>query len=60
MSMPENWNSTHGVDVLQGILATTLYRLVPVMFSQQMSLILRREESQFRYEFVEGISDKPR
>jgi hypothetical protein len=35
---------------VQWIPAATLYRLVPVMFSQRMSVMARREESQFWYE----------
>jgi hypothetical protein len=54
MSMPEKCRFSHGVDALQWMPTATLYRLVPVMFSQRMSLILRREESQFWYESVQS------
>ena len=52
MSMPEKWNPSHGAAELQWIAAATLYLLVPVTFSQRMSLMARREESQFWYESV--------
>ena len=47
MSIPEKWNPSHGAAELQWIPAATLYRLVPVMFFQRMSVMARREESQF-------------
>ena len=54
MSMPEKWKPSHGAAELQWMPTATLYRLVPVMFCQRTSLILRREESQFWYESVAG------
>jgi hypothetical protein len=52
MSIFSKWNPSHGVDALQCMPTATLYRLVPVMFCQRTSLILRRDESQFWYESV--------
>lgn len=49
------WNPSHGAAALQWMPTATLYLLVPVMFCQVTSLILRREESQFWYESITGL-----
>lgn len=51
ISIPENLRLSHGAAVLQWRPATTLYRAVPVMFFQRISVMGMREESQFEYEF---------
>ena len=48
----EKLKPSHGACALQWMPTATLYRLVPVMFSQRTLEICRREESQFWYESV--------
>jgi hypothetical protein len=46
MSMFSKWNPSQGAWALQCMPAATLYRLVPVMFSQRMLVMDKRDESQ--------------
>lgn len=46
MLMFSKWKPSQGAELGQWIALAMLYRLVPVMLIQRMSLILSREESQ--------------
>lgn len=50
ISMFSKWKPSQGAEALQWMATATLYRLVPVMFCQVTSVILRRDESQLLYE----------
>lgn len=47
ISTPENLMFSQGIPLLQWMQAATLNLLVPTTFSHKMSLILKRESSQF-------------